>query len=103
MMDRKPLTLDEAGAEAMAKAAMNKSVKPPRDLVEKLEQVGPEQVIDGMELCPQCTGLSPGISADGETVIHCSTCHDVHAVTVEAANEYRKAVAARHGDAKERS
>jgi hypothetical protein len=34
---------------------------PPRDLVEKLEKLGPEQVVDGYELCPQCDGLSPGL------------------------------------------
>jgi DNA-directed RNA polymerase subunit M/transcription elongation factor TFIIS len=30
---------------------------------------------------------------DGETVMHCSTCHDKHAVTVEEADRWRRAVA----------
>jgi len=64
---------------------------PPRDLFEKLEKLGPEQVVDGYELCPQCRGLSPGIHVDGETVMHCSTWHDKHAVTVEVADRWREA------------
>jgi hypothetical protein len=43
---------------------------PSRELVEKLENLGPEQVVDGYELCPQCDGLSPGIATDGETIMH---------------------------------
>jgi hypothetical protein len=27
---------------------------PSRELVEKLEKLGPEQAVDGYELCPQC-------------------------------------------------
>src|SRR6516165_5334713 len=60
---------------------MSERENPPRELVKKLEQLGPEQVVDGYELCPQCDGLSPGIHMDGETIMHCSTCHDKHAVT----------------------
>jgi DNA-directed RNA polymerase subunit M/transcription elongation factor TFIIS len=30
---------------------------------------------------------------DGETIMHCSTCHDKHAVTVEEADRWRRAVA----------
>jgi hypothetical protein len=69
---------------------------PARELVEKLEKLGPEQVVDGYELCPQCDGLSPGIARDGETVMHCSTCHDNHAVTVEGADSWREAGAQAH-------
>jgi hypothetical protein len=69
---------------------------PSIELVEKLEKLGPEQVVDGYELCPQCDGLSPGIATDGETIMHCSTCHDDHAVTVEAADHWREAVAQAH-------
>jgi hypothetical protein len=29
------------------------------ELVETLERLGPENVVDGMELCPACDGLSP--------------------------------------------
>ena len=65
-----------------------------RELAEKLMTLGPEQmvVVDGQkwELCPQCWGLSPGIHMDGETVMHCSTCHDKHAVTVEEADRWRE-------------
>ena len=28
------------------------------------------------DVCPACDGLSPGISADGETIMHCPVCHD---------------------------
>jgi hypothetical protein len=42
------------------------------------------------DLCPACDGLSPGISMDGETIMHCSTCHDKHAVTVEDADRWRE-------------
>ena len=72
---------------------MSECENPPRELVKKLEQLGPEQVVDGYELCPQCDGLSPGIHMDGETIMHCSTCHDKHAVTVEEADRWRRAVA----------
>jgi DNA-directed RNA polymerase subunit M/transcription elongation factor TFIIS len=72
---------------------MSERQNPPRELVEKLEQLGPEQVVDGYELCPQCDGLSPGIHMDGEKIMHCSTCHDKHAVTVEEADRWRRAVA----------
>ena len=70
---------------------MSNSETPWRELVEKLESLGPEQVVDGYELCPQCDGLSPGIHMDGETIMHCSTCHDKHAVTVEEADRWREA------------
>jgi hypothetical protein len=42
-----------------------------RNLFETLRELGPEKVVDGSELCPCCDGLSPGISADGETIVHC--------------------------------
>ena len=69
---------------------MSERENPPRELVKKLEQLGPEQVVDGYELCPQCDGLSPGIHMDGETIMRCSTCHDK--VTVEEADRWRRAV-----------
>ena len=75
---------------------MSECENPPRELVKKLEQLGPEQVVDGYELCPQCDGLSPGIHMDGETIMHCSTCRDKHAVTVEEADRWRRAVANRY-------
>ncbi len=37
------------------------------NVVETLRELGPEKVVDGLELCPCCDGLSPGISMDGET------------------------------------
>ena len=70
---------------------MSERENPPRELVKKLEQLGPEQVVDGYELCPQCDGLSLGIHMDGETIMRCSTCHDK--VTVEEADRWRRAVA----------
>lgn len=72
----------------------------PESVVEALERLGPEHVVDGQELCPQCDGLSPGISIDGETVMHCSTCHDAHAVTVEQANRWREDMKARYAGRK---
>ena len=53
-----------------------------RNVVETLRELGPEKVVDGSELCPCCDGLSPGISADGETIVHCPVCHDRNVVTV---------------------
>jgi hypothetical protein len=39
-------------------------------LVETLKRLGPEHVVDGAELCPQCDGLSPALgfrpAASGE-------------------------------------
>jgi hypothetical protein len=52
-----------------------------RDLVEKLRKVGPEQVVDGFQLCPCCDSLSPGIAMDGETIMHCPICHHSGKVT----------------------
>jgi hypothetical protein len=75
---------------------MSNRENPPRDLVEKLMELGPEKVVDGYELCPQCDGLSPGISMDGETIMHCSTCHDANAVTVEEADRWRRRIANRY-------
>jgi hypothetical protein len=37
-------------------------------------------------VCPACTGLSPGISIDGETIMHCPVCQDTGKVTVEEAD-----------------
>jgi hypothetical protein len=43
-------------------------------------------------VCPSCTGLSPGIAIDGETVVHCSVCGDTGKVTPEESERYWKAV-----------
>ena len=55
------------------------------ETLEALRKLGPEKVLDGMELCPSCDSLSPCIAMDGETVMHCPACHDQGMVTVEAA------------------
>jgi hypothetical protein len=41
-------------------------------------------------VCPACTGLSPGISIDGETIMHCPVCQDTGKVTVEEADRWRE-------------
>jgi hypothetical protein len=68
----------------------------PENLVDTLKRLGPEHVVDGKELCPQCDRLSPGLSID-EPIIHCSLCHDAHAVTVEEADRWREEMWKRHG------
>jgi hypothetical protein len=41
------------------------------DLAKTLMSLGPEKVVDGHELCPQCDGLSPGIHMeDGDALQH---------------------------------
>jgi hypothetical protein len=61
-----------------------------RETLEALRKLGPEKVLDGMELCPSCDSLSPCIAMDGETVMHCPVCHDQGMVTVEAADLWRR-------------
>jgi len=61
-----------------------------RQTLETLRRLGPEKVLDGMELCPSCDSLSPCIAMDGETVMHCPVCHDQGMVTVEAADRWRR-------------
>lgn len=68
-----------------------------RALVEKLSKLGPEQVVDGFELCPSCDGLSPGIAMDGETIMHCPVCHDQNAVAVADADRWRDEMRKRYG------
>jgi len=68
-----------------------------RSLLETLRELGPEKVVDGSELCPCCDGLSPGISADGETIVHCPVCHDRNVVTAEDADRWRNEMRKRHG------
>ena len=51
----KPLTLDQAWSGEMAKAALSKG-----EDSESLMKLGPEQVVDGYELCPQCWGAFAG-------------------------------------------
>jgi hypothetical protein len=67
------------------------------NVVETLRELGPEKVVDGLELCPCCDGLSPGISMDGETIVHCPVCHDRNVVTVEDADRWRNEMRKRHG------
>jgi hypothetical protein len=43
-------------------------------------------------VCPACTGLSPGIAIDGETIMHCPVCHDTGKVTPEEAERYWEGV-----------
>jgi hypothetical protein len=50
-------------------------------------------------VCPACTGLSPGISIDGETIMHCPVCQDTGKVTVEEADRWREEMRKRHGKA----
>jgi hypothetical protein len=68
-----------------------------RTLLEKLSELGPDQAVDGFELCPCCHGLSPGIAKDGETILHCPVCHDQHAVTVADADRWRDEMRKRYG------
>jgi hypothetical protein len=70
---------------ALTLGEVSATVRKPESLVETLRRLGPEHVVEGKELCPQCDGLSPGLSID-ERIIHCSLCHDAHAVTVEEAD-----------------
>lgn len=51
------------------------------DLVETLRRLGPETAVEGMELCPACDGLSPGLSID-EHIMHCGLCRNMHMVTL---------------------
>ena len=46
------------------------------------------------DLCPACDGLSPAISIDGETIMHCDVCHDTGKVTPEAAERFWQTVEA---------
>lgn len=71
-----------------------------RDLLETLRKLGPEQVVEGQELCPACDSLSPGIAMDGETIVHCRVCSDNGMVTVEAADRYREEMRARYAGRK---
>jgi hypothetical protein len=67
------------------------------NLVEKLRRLGPEHVVDNMELCPACDALSPGIAMDGETIMRCPVCQDKGMVTLEKAERWRQAMHERHG------
>jgi hypothetical protein len=48
------------------------------------------------DLCPACDGLSPGISVDGETIMHCSLCGDTGKVTLERARQWAQEMRAKH-------
>jgi hypothetical protein len=67
------------------------------NLLETLRRLGPEHVVDGMELCPCCDSLSPGIDMDGETIVHCPVCHDKGMVTVEQADRGRAEIREKFG------
>src|SRR6266851_8857783 len=82
---------------ARAEAGRRRITMSERNLVETLRELGPEKVVDGSELCPCCDGLSPGISADGETIVHCPVCHDRNVVTVEDADRWRNEMRKQHG------
>jgi hypothetical protein len=69
---------------------MSKHENQPRDLVQTLRNLGPEKVLDGYELCLTVRWTFAGISMDGETIMHCSTCHDEHAVAVEDVDRWRE-------------
>ena len=49
------------------------------------------------DLCPACDGLSPGISIDGETIMHCPVCHDTGKVTPQQAERWAREMAQRYG------
>jgi len=66
------------------------------ELIETLKRLGPEHVVDGKELCPQCDGLSPGLSVD-ERITHCNLRRDAHIVTVEEADRWRQEMSEKHG------
>jgi hypothetical protein len=68
-----------------------------RETLETLCRLGPEQVLDGRELCPCCDSLSPGIAMDGETIVHCPVCHDKGMVTVEEADHWRQEMREKYG------
>jgi hypothetical protein len=73
------------------------------DLVETLKRLGPEHVVEGMELCPACDGLSPALGfrrdAAGELeecIVNCGLCHNKHVVTVEEADRWRREMREKH-------
>jgi hypothetical protein len=42
--------------------------------------------------CPACDGLSPGITIDGETIMHCAVCNETGKVTPEQNERFWEAV-----------
>jgi hypothetical protein len=52
--------------------------------------------ISGVQTCPACMGLSPGISIDGETVMHCKVCGDSGRVSLERARQWEEEMRARY-------
>jgi hypothetical protein len=44
------------------------------------------------DVCPTCDGLSPGISIDGETIMHCGVCNETGKVTPEQNERFWEAV-----------
>jgi hypothetical protein len=67
-----------------------------RETLEALRRLGPEKVLNGVELCPCCDSLSLGIAMDGETIVHCPVCGDRGHVTVEAADAWREKMRKRY-------
>jgi hypothetical protein len=51
-------------------------------------------------VCPACMGLSPGIAADGKTIMHCDLCHDTGRVTLEQARNWEEEMRARYAGRK---
>jgi hypothetical protein len=67
-------------------------------MLQALRRLGPEKVLNGIELCPCCDSLSPGIVMDGETIVHCPVCHDKGMVAVEAADRWRHEMREKYGN-----
>ena len=59
------------------------------ETVEELDELPPG-------VCPACDGLSPGISIDGETIMHCRVCNDTGKVTPEESKRFWEAVRGVH-------
>jgi len=51
-------------------------------------------------LCVACDGLSPGISIDGETIMHCKLCGDTGKVTPEQARQWEEEMRAKYAGRK---
>jgi hypothetical protein len=47
-------------------------------------------------ICPACTGLSPAIDMDGETIMHCPVCHGSGTVSPEEAQRWQREMSERY-------